>query len=174
MRSVEESASKLNEVFKNEEEWKSLSDLLQNQLYEKSVAISEMETEMASLRSRISVFKNEAESKEEQLEVLQETLDELQNRSNKNVTNGDSGNGWDVEEEENGWDVSEIEDIKEMARLKVESKKNLEMKEALEKELFVLREKLETTSADMEKFKVEFVSLRDARDEVVKDHTDLQ
>ena len=175
MRSVEESASKLNEVFKNEEEWKSLSDLLQNQLDEKSVAISEMETEMVSLRSRISVFKNEAESKEEQLEVLQETLDELQNRSNRSVTNnGDSGNGWDVEEEENGWDVDNIDDIKEMARLKVESKKNLEMKEALEKELFVLREKLETTSADMEKFKVESVSLRDARDEVVKDHTDLQ
>merc|ERR1719297_43458 len=101
MRSVEESASKLNEVFKNEEEWKSLSDLLQNQLDEKSVAISEMETEMMSLRSRISVFKNEAESKEEQLEVLQETLDELQNRSNRSVTNnGDSGNGWDVEEVE--------------------------------------------------------------------------
>ena len=64
--------------------------------------------------------------------------------------------------------------MKEIARLKVESKKSLEMKEALEKELFVLREKLETTSADMEKFKVESVSLRDARDEVVKDHTDLQ
>merc|ERR1711923_200273 len=62
MRSVEESSSKLNEVFKNEEEWKSLSDLLQSQLDEKNVAISEMETEMVSLRSRISVFKNEAES----------------------------------------------------------------------------------------------------------------
>ena len=58
--------------------------------------------------------------------------------------------------------------MKEIARLKVESKKSLEMKEALEKELFVL----ETTSTDMEKFKVEPVSLRDARDEV--DHTDLQ
>ena len=60
--------------------------------------------------------------------------------------------------------------MKEIARLKVESKKSLEMKEALEKELFVLQ----TTSTDMEKFKVESVSLRDARDEVVKDHTDLQ
>merc|ERR1719323_1172112 len=97
MRSVEESSSKLNEVFKNEEEWKSLSDLLQSQLDEKNLAISDMETEMSSLKSRIAVFKNEAESKEEQLEVLQETLDELQNRSNKSVTNGDSGNGWDVE-----------------------------------------------------------------------------
>merc|ERR1711976_693827 len=101
MRSVEESASKLNEVFKNEEEWKSLSDLLQTQLDEKSVAVSEMETEMSSLRSRISVFKNEAESKEEQLEVLQETLDELQNRGNKSMSNN-GDNGWDVEEEENG------------------------------------------------------------------------
>merc|ERR1719394_1559521 len=105
MRSVEESASKLNEVFKNEEEWKSLAELLQSQLDEKNESVSEMENEMASLRSRISVFKNEADSKEEQLEVLQETLDELQNRSNKNVTNGDSGNGWEVEEEENGWEV---------------------------------------------------------------------
>merc|ERR1712227_709304 len=174
MRSVEESSSKLNEVFKNEEEWKSLSDLLQSQLDEKNLAISDMETEMSSLKSRIAVFKNEADSKEEQLEVLQETLDELQNRSNKNVTNGDSGNGWDVEEEENGWDVSEIEDIKEVAKLRVENKKNKELKDALEVELSDLKTKLDTTSSDMDKFKTESEALRDARDEVVKDHADLQ
>jgi len=171
MRSVEESASKLNEVFKNEEEWKSLSDLLQTQLDEKSVAVSEMETEMSSLRSRISVFKNEAESKEEQLEVLQETLDELQNRGNKS-NNGD--NGWDVEEEENGWDVEDINDIKETAKLRVENKRNSEMKEALERELSELKTQLDTTESDMVKFKTEAVSLREARDEVVKDHTDLE
>merc|ERR1719516_288006 len=165
MRSVEESASKLNEVFKNEEEWKSLAELLQSQLDEKNESVSEMENEMASLRSRISVFKNEADSKEEQLEVLQETLDELQNRSNKNVTNGDSGNGWDV---------SEIEDIKEVAKLRVENKKNKELKDALEVELSDLKTKLDTTSSDMDKFKTESEALRDARDEVVKDHADLQ
>ena len=171
MRSVEESASKLNEVFKNEEEWKSLSDLLQTQLDEKSVTVSEMEAEMSSLRSRISVFKNEAESKEEQLEVLQETLDELHNRSNKS-NNGD--NGWDVEEEENGWDVEDINDIKETAKLRVENKRNSEMKEALERELSELKTQLDTTESDMVKFKTEAVSLREARDEVVKDHTDLE
>ena len=175
MRSVEESSSKLNEVFKNEEEWKSLSDLLQSQLDEKNLAISDMETEMSSLKSRIAVFKNEAESKEEQLEVLQETLDELHNRSgNKSVTNGDSGNGWDVEEEDNGWEVEDIEQVKELARLKVENKRNVELKDAMEKELSDLQKQLETTSTEMERFKSEAGSLRDARDEVVKDHSDLQ
>merc|ERR1711936_658589 len=69
----DDNTSKLLEKEKNEEEWKSLSDLLQSQLDDKTEAIGNMETEMASLRSRISVFKNEAESKEEQLEILQET-----------------------------------------------------------------------------------------------------
>ena len=175
MRSVEESSSKLNEVFKNEEEWKSLSDLLQSQLDEKNLAISDMETEMSSLKSRIAVFKNEAESKEEQLEVLQETLDELHNRSgNKSVTNGDSGNGWDVEVEDNGWEVEDIEQVIELARLKVENKRNVELKDAMEKELSDLQKQLETTSTEMERFKSEAGSLRDARDEVVKDHSDLQ
>merc|ERR1719323_3053644 len=172
MRSVEESASKLNEVFKNEEEWKSLSDLLQTQLDEKNDAINQLETEMSSLRSRISVFKNEAESKEEQLEVLQETLDELQNRSmNRSGAGGDSG--WDVEEE-GGWEVEDIDNIKEVARLRVENKKNREMKEMLEKQLVELRVELETTAGDMETFKTEAVIMREARDEVVKDHADLE
>merc|ERR1719323_2978928 len=172
MRSVEESASKLNEVFKNEEEWKSLSDLLQTQLDEKNDAINHLETEMSSLRSRISVFKNEAESKEEQLEVLQETLDELQNRSmNRSGAGGDSG--WEVEEE-SGWEVEDIDNIKEVARLRVENKKNREMKEMLEKQLVELRVELETTAGDMETFKTEAVIMREARDEVVKDHADLE
>eukprot|EP00091_Calanus_sinicus_P007910 TRINITY_DN1926_c0_g2_i6.p1 TRINITY_DN1926_c0_g2~~TRINITY_DN1926_c0_g2_i6.p1 ORF type:complete len:526 (-),score=163.64 TRINITY_DN1926_c0_g2_i6:235-1812(-) len=53
----EDCTSKLAEISKNEEEWKSLTDLLQSQLDEKSEAVGQMETEMASLRSRISVLK---------------------------------------------------------------------------------------------------------------------
>merc|ERR1719192_988911 len=125
MISVEESASKLNEVFKNEEEWKSLSDLLQSQLDEKSLTIENLETEMSALKSRISVFKFESESKEEQLEVLQETLDELQSRKVGARENGES-DGWDVEEE-NGWEVDDVNEIKELAKLRVECKRNREM-----------------------------------------------
>ena len=60
------------------------------------------------------------------------------------------------------------------ARLKVENKRNKELKDAMEKELSDLKSKLESTSTDMEKFKSEATSLKDARDEVVKDHSDLQ
>ena len=174
MISVEESASKLNEVFKNEEEWKSLSDLLQSQLDEKSVAIENMETEMSSLKSRISVFKFEAESKEEQLEVLQETLDELQSRKVAGGAreNGES-DGWDVEEE-NGWEVEDVNEIKELAKLRVESKRNKETKESLERELGEVQSELESTTSDLERFRAESESLRAARDEVVQDHSDLQ
>ena len=44
---------------------------MQAQLDEKTEVVCKMEEEMSSLRSRIAVFKNEAESKEEQMEVLQ-------------------------------------------------------------------------------------------------------
>ena len=172
MLSVEESASKLNEVFKNEEEWKSLSDLLQSQLDEKSVAIENMETEMSALKSRISVFKCEAESKEEQLEVLQETLDELQSRKVGAKENGES-DGWDVEEE-NGWEVEDVSEIKELAKLRVENKRNKETKETLEGELGEVQSQLQTTTSDLERYRAESESLRAARDEIVQDHSDLQ
>ena len=45
--------------------------------------MSSMGEELSSTKSRILLFKNEAESKEEQLEILQETLEELQHRSGR-------------------------------------------------------------------------------------------
>ena len=172
MISVEESASKLNEVFKNEEEWKSLSDLLQSQLDEKSLVIENLETEMSSLKSRISVFKFESESKEEQLEILQETLDELQSRKAGAGENGES-DGWDVEGED-AWDADDVNEIKELAKLRVECKRNKETNATLERELGEVQTQLHSTSSDMEKYRKESASLREARDEVIKDHSDLQ
>ena len=43
--------------------------------------MSSLGEELSSTKSRMLLFKNEAESKEEQLEILQETLEELQHRS---------------------------------------------------------------------------------------------
>merc|ERR1711892_268528 len=170
----EECSSKLEEISKNEGEWQSLTDLLQSQLDEKGETVGQMETEMSSLRSRISVFKNESESKEEQLEILQETLDELQNRkSNKSETNkSDDANGWEVEEE--GWGVEEVNEIKEVAKLRIENRKNSELKEALEQEVTEIKNRLETASDDLDKYKTEATTLREARDEVIKEQTDVQ
>eukprot|EP00092_Neocalanus_flemingeri_P012479 GFUD01013452.1.p1 GENE.GFUD01013452.1~~GFUD01013452.1.p1 ORF type:complete len:1885 (+),score=551.68 GFUD01013452.1:790-5655(+) len=173
----DDSASKLAEITKNEDEWKSLTDLLQSQLNEKSETLINMETEMSSLRSRISIFKNESESKEEQLEILQETLDELQNRkSNKvngnEINKSDEADGWEVEEE--GWEVDEVNEIKEVAKLRIENRKTSELKETLEKEVAEVSSKLEIASVDLEKYKNEATALREARDEVLNDRTDVQ
>merc|ERR1711892_1394565 len=170
----EECSSKLEEISKNEGEWQSLTDLLQSQLDEKSETVGQMETEMSSLRSRISVFKNESESKEEQLEILQETFDELQNRkSNKKETKeSDDADGWEVEEE--GWGVEEVNEIKEVARLRIENKKNSELKEALEREVTEIKSQLDSASNDLDKYRTEASTLREARDEVIKEQTDVQ
>ena len=79
-----------------------------------------------------------------------------------------------MEEEENGWDTEDIDNIKEVAKLKVENKRNKEMKAALETQLHELKTKLESTSSDMETFKAEADAMKEARDEVVKDHADLE
>merc|ERR1711892_793652 len=170
----EECSSKLEEISKNEGEWQSLTDLLQSQLDEKSETVGQMETEMSSLRSRISVFKNESESKEEQLEILQETFDELQNRkSNKKETKEtDDADGWEVEEE--GWGVEEVNEIKEVAKLRIENKKNSELKEALEHEVTEIKSQLDSASNDLDKYRTEASTLREARDEVIKEQTDVQ
>merc|ERR1712128_136894 len=76
----EDSTKKLEEIGNNELEWKSLSDLLQTQLDEKTEEYINIDTEMSSFSSRLTVFKNESESKEEQMEILQETIKELKKR----------------------------------------------------------------------------------------------
>merc|ERR1719431_2091685 len=136
--------------------------------------VGQMEAEMTSLRSRIAVFKNESESKEEQLEILQETLDELQNRktSKKDTDVNDDANGWEVEED--GWEVDEINEVKEVARLRIENKKNCEQKERLTKAMMEMKSKLETASTDLDQYKKEATTLREARDEVIKEQTDVQ
>jgi len=170
----DDSTGKLAENEKNEQEWKSLTDLLQSQLDEKNEAFANMETDMSSLRSRISIFKNESESKEEQLEILQETLDELQTRkSNKDENNkSEEADGWEVEED--SWGVDEVNEIKEVAKLRIENRKNSELKEELEKEVIDIKSQLETASVDLDNYKTESTSLREARDEVLKENSDVQ
>ena len=164
----EESANKLEEIGKNEDEWKSLADLLQKQLDEKSEDFENIEIEVSSLKSRLSVFKNESESKEEQMEILQETIKELRNR--KLATEVDDG--WEVEGE--GWNDKEADEITDVATLRVENRKIVEQKEVLEKEVCQVRIELEDTSTQLGQYKSESESLREARDDVVKEHNEVQ
>ena len=164
----EDSTKKLEQIGNNEDEWKSLSDLLQSQLEEKSEESANIENELTSLKSRLSVYKNESESKEEQMEILQETIKEL--RSRKLAT--EEEDGWEVEGE--GWNDKEVNEIKDVAMLKVENRKIVEEKGSLDNELSQLKQTFNETSAQLVEFKSEAESLREVRDEVVNQHNEVQ
>merc|ERR1711915_1090238 len=80
--------------------------------------------------------------------------------------------GWDVDEE--GWEVEDMNEVKEPAKLRVENKKYSELKDSLQQEIADLKNKFEAASVDLEKYKTEASSLREARDEVIKEQTDVQ
>merc|ERR1711963_1158573 len=143
---------------KQQEEWKSLSDLLQSQLDAKSEEVVGFEEKLANLgeelsstKSRMLLFKNEAGSKEEQLEILQETLEELQQRkSHKKSENGDE-NGWD-DDATDGWEVEDVAkdvaEAKEVATLRVESKKAAEARDALQEQVTKIQARLEEVESE--------------------------
>merc|ERR1719328_273366 len=183
-KTEEQHQTTVEELNKQQEEWKSLSDLLQSQLDAKSEEVVGFEEKLAGLgeelsstKSRMLLFKNEAESKEEQLEILQETLEELQQRkSNKKSENGDE-NGWD-DDGTDGWEVEDVAkdvaEAKEVATLRVEGKKAVEARDALQEEVLTIRARLEEVESEALAAKEEAATLREVRDEVVKDRGDVQ
>merc|ERR1711892_539587 len=174
----EDLQGRVNDVNKNEDEWKSLSDLLQTQLDEKSELVGKLEDDLSTFKSRVMLFKSEADTKDEEIEVLRETLETLQsrNRECKSPKIEEESNGWDVEQEadiENeGWEVEDIEEVKKLAQFKVENKKLNENKKLLEEEIFTLKNRLEDESSNTENLQSDVVSLREARDQVVGEHDD--
>merc|ERR1719430_2009283 len=183
-KTEEQHQTTVEELNKQQEEWKSLSDLLQSQLDAKSEEVVGFEEKLAGLgeelsstKSRMLLFKNEAESKEEQLEILQETLEELQQRkSNKKSENGDE-NGWD-DDGTDGWEVDDVAkdvaEAKEVATLKIESKKAAEARDALQEQVTKIQARLEEVESEATAAKEEAATLREVRDEVVKDRGDVQ
>jgi chromosome segregation ATPase len=192
-RSVEEAArsgsaaeGRLEELGKQEEEWRSLSDLLQAQLDGKveelaglEEKVSNMSDELSSTKSRMLLFKAEAEGKEEQVEVLQETVEELQARGRKagmangGEENGGEENGWgDVSAE--AWGLEEVAECREVASLRVEARRAVEAREAVEQELEEVRAQLGEVAGKAEGAAAEADTLRQVRDEVVRDRGDVQ
>merc|ERR1719167_380979 len=179
-RAGEQNETNVEELKKQQEEWKSLSDLLQSQLDAKNEEVAGFEEKLASIgeelsstKSRMLLFKNEAESKEEQVEILQETLEELQQRKKNGKGVEGEENGWD-DEGTDGWEVEEVAEAKEIATLKIESKKAVEARDALQEEVSTVRARLEEVESEALAAKEEAATLREVRDEVVKDRGDVQ
>merc|ERR1712038_446985 len=183
-KTEEQHQTTVEELNKQQEEWKSLSDLLQSQLDVKSEEVVGFEEKLANLgeelsstKSRMLLFKNEAESKEEQLEILQETLEELQQRkSHRKSENGDE-NGWD-DDGTDGWEVDDVAkdvaEAKEVATLKIEGKKAAEARDALQEQVTKIQARLDEVESEAAAAKEEAATLREVRDEVVKDRGDVQ
>merc|ERR1719507_1930598 len=179
-RAGEQNETTVEELKRQQEEWKSLSDLLQSQLDAKNEEVAGFEEklvsigeELSSTKSRMLLFKNEAESKEEQVEILQETLEELQQRKKNGKEAESKENGWD-DESADGWEVEEVAEAKEIATLKIESKKAVEARDALQEEVSSVRARLEEVESEALAAKEETATLREVRDEVVKDRGDVQ
>merc|ERR1719458_2198587 len=179
-RAGEQNETRVQELNKQQEEWKSLSDLLQSQLDTKNEEVVGLEEMIASIgedlsstKSRMLLFKNEAESKEEQLEILQETLVELQ--QSKKAVKGMRGdeNGWE-DGGTDGWEVEEVAEAKEVATLRIESKKAMEARDSLQEEVSTVRAKLKEMETEALAAKEEAATLREVRDQVVKDCGDVQ
>jgi len=133
------------ETAKNDqEEWKSLSDLLQSQLNEKNLSADTLEKEVAMLKTVIKSSKLSLEEKEEQVEELQERWNELETRSKKSYEGGEPENGWEDGEtsEGNHHMVEDLTSAKEVAEVTVKLKRAVEAKKNMEVQTVELEERV--------------------------------
>jgi len=186
LKLIDQHKQQLQDNEKNEEEWKSLSDLLQSQLDAKCEEFANIETEMASIKSRMSIFSNELEEKEEEVEVLQETIKEL--KLKKGIKKEDScEDGWqvDADNQEDGWEVDDLglvdeeeseesqeaqdNQTAETAKLKVAARRAVSSKKKIEEELQTINKHLAETKTQLDERESECQQLRSARDETVEE-----
>merc|ERR1719318_1039237 len=161
--------SKETDMELKEEEWKSSSDGLQSQLNEKSEACDKLESELSCLRSRIAVFECECESKDHELEILNEALEAKLNLRNEESAEAD---GWDLDAD---CLVSvELQEVKEEAKLRIENRKHIEVRESLEKKLKDLQ--FEFIKVDQQASEVNAMidNLQDDKEKAVKSQKDAE
>jgi len=99
----------------------------------KSDASELLESEISCLTSRITVFESECENRESQLNVLKQTLEEELKHKNGEFAEAD---GWDLDAD--CFVGVEVEELKEHAKLRIESRKVLDENDILGAKLYDL------------------------------------
>ena len=147
-------ALKVSEMEEMEEKWKASSDLLQSKLDSQSDESDQLESELSCLKSRIALFESECKSKDEELQVLNEALEEQMK-----IKKGDSA-------EADGWDLDEdflvgvdLEDVKEQAKLRIENRKCAESNK-------ILVEKLEDLNSKFSKVNLQAIGVNAENDNI--------
>jgi len=168
-RSATKLVSKVTDMELKEEEWKSSSDGLQSELNEKSEACDKLESELTCLRSRISVFECECESKDHELEILNEALEAQLKMRNEESAEAD---GWDLDAD---CLVSvELEEVKEEAKLRIENRKHIEVKDSLEKKLKDLQFEFNKVDQQASEVNAMIDNLQDDKEKAVKSQEDAE
>merc|ERR1719239_546535 len=111
VKQKEEASSKVEKISKNDDEWKSLANLLQKQLDEKCEDILEKEKSSCELKLRLSDIEQKSEATDEQIDVLEEIIKEMR----KKHLVVEEREGWEVEGD--GWNNS-TEDLTDLEELR--------------------------------------------------------
>merc|ERR1719188_1558621 len=167
VKQKEEASSKYEDLAKNDDEWKSLANLLQRQLDEKNEEEVMIEDQTKDLQGRLHDIKKKLETQDNLIEVNEEIISQL--RKKQLVV--EEKDGWEVDGD--GWNEMG-EDEAGLDELKSKSEKYLEEKQALEKEIDEAKVKLASAEEEMKKHKDDSAELREARDKVVKDYSEAQ
>jgi len=154
---------KLAEMEETEENLKISSEFLQSQLDVKSEEYDKLESEASCLKSRVAVFERECKSKECEIEVLKEALEEELRNKNGEFAEAD---GWDLDLD--CFTGVELEEVKEQAKLRLKSKRYEEENEKLCKKLENLKTDFDELEMQRNKVEDEIKELRESKDNAIK------
>ena len=159
----------LAEMEETEENLKISSEFLQSQLDMKSEEFIQLESEVSCLKSRIAVFEYECQSKESEIEILKVALEEELKSKRGEFAEAD---GWDLDED--CFTGVELEEVKEQAKLRIQSRRYEEENEKLVKQLKDLKTNFDELEIQRNKVEAEIKELRDSNDIAIKTRVDAE
>ena len=123
-----------------------------------------METELASLKSRLTIFQSEAENKEQNIEVLEQMVKTLKKAKSSDPEVNDDG--WDVEDDELTLGSDDEQDI---GVLKLKYSEINMAEEAMRENVNECKEELKTVLEQVKELSLEKKQLKVNRDEAVRE-----
>ena len=160
---------KLAEMEETEENLKISSEFLQSQLDVNSEELNHLESQVSCLKSRIAVFEYECQSKESEIEILKEALEEELKSKRGEFAEAD---GWDINED--CFTGVELEEVKEQAKLRIQSRRYEEENEKLVKQLKELKTNYDELENQRNKVEAEIKELRESKDIAIKTRVDAE
>ena len=167
LKKQEETSSKVDSVTKNDDEWKSLANLLQKQLDDKCEEGANIEFKSEELKQRLSEIEKKLESQDKNIEVNEEVIKELR----KKHLVVEEKDGWEVDGD--GWNEMD-NDLVNIDDLRSENDQVLSEKQALASQIEKIRTRLADVNSELDKHREESQTTREDRDSVLRDFNERE